>query len=101
MHNKTNDWILDNEEIWASEVIDDTNLLLNVIRKVAYEVKSVCPEDEISDTCLVQLEKIGADGWPVLDYKLWYMLLNRMIELNPDSSNIKLCSDLLKKYSKS
>lgn len=63
--------LLDGEEMWASEAIDDTSRLIRFVRELAESVGKTHPGHAESTAVLEALMRLGPDGWPELALERW------------------------------
>lgn len=53
-----NSWLLDSDELWATEAIDDTQTLINLVEKAASEVLALQPDDDLAKQCVRNLKEL-------------------------------------------
>lgn len=73
-------FVLDGEETWSSEAIDDTSILINKVKNVATTLVDLTINDERPRLVLQNLNVLKADGWPDLDLQSWAILGSALLE---------------------
>ncbi|MGV1016794.1 MAG: hypothetical protein ACOYBW_05380 [Fluviibacter phosphoraccumulans] len=92
-------WLLDSDEVWATEAIDDTQTLINLVEKAASEVLGLQPDDDLANQCFHDLKVLGDDGWPKNNIEIWDALAMRLVKIIPDSEIAKALKTTIIRYS--
>lgn len=75
-----NQCVLDGEEIWYSEAIDNTSAIIRMVKEVCTSLLELNPNDQATRYILQNLTVLGEDGWPNLDLIRWKGLGERLQE---------------------
>ena len=92
-------WLLDGEEVWATEAIYETQTLINLVEKAASEVLGLQPDDDIAKQCVRDLKVLGDDRWPQINIELWGALALRLLKIIPDSEIANALRTTIIRYS--
>jgi len=92
-------WLLGSDELWASEAIDDTQTLINLVEKAASEMLTLQPDDDLAKQCVRDLKELGDDGWPKNNIEVWDALAMRLVKIIPESEIAKALKTTIIRYS--